>query len=208
MNHCVTNYYRDGEDFIAHHSDKELDLNQEGVIVGVSLGDERIMELKRRAEPQDVTRISLPHGSMLVIGPITNKFFTHSILKKEGSKAPRISLTLRDVKTFMDLRSGRLFGQGVKTKSIDEIRRESLIENSVVFLGFCSLSAALSCKRSAVSASRTDFRTGMLMTATAAALSFRLLRKSTRKNEEKRAARHFRKCQQTVQNTKNASMTS
>ena len=83
MNHCVTNLYRDGNDFIAHHSDKDLDLNREGVNVSVSLGDERIMELKRRSEPKDVILIRLPHRSMLVLGPKTNKQFSHSILPKE-----------------------------------------------------------------------------------------------------------------------------
>ena len=83
MNRFVTNLYRDGNDFIAHHSDKDLDLNRESVIVSVSLGDERIMELKSRSEPKDVTRIRLPHRSMLVLGTKTNKQFSHSILPKE-----------------------------------------------------------------------------------------------------------------------------
>ena len=80
MNHCVANYYRHGNDFIAHHSDKDLDLDRNGAIVSVSIGAERILELRRRAEPRDVTRLILPHASMLIIGPVTNKFYTHSIL--------------------------------------------------------------------------------------------------------------------------------
>ena len=143
MNHCVTNYYRDGKDFIAHHSDKDLDLNRNGVIVSVSLGDERIMELRRRAEPKDVTRIPLPHGSMLVLGPKTNQLFSHSILAKEESTKPRISLTLRDVKTFLDATTGRLFGQGVEAKSLSDIRRRHMLENVGWFGGFCALSAFL-----------------------------------------------------------------
>jgi hypothetical protein len=145
MNHCVTNLYRDGNDFIAHHSDKDLDLNREGVIVSVSLGDERIMEFKRRSEPKDVIRIRLPHRSMLVLGPKTNKQFSHSILpKKEGkTRKPRISLTLRDVKTFKDMKTGRLLGQGVADdkQSLHQIRTRYLMENTVVFGGFCALSA-------------------------------------------------------------------
>ena len=78
MNHCVTNYYRDGTDFIAHHGDKDLDLNRKGVIVSLSLGDVRILELKRRAEPRDLVRVALPHRSMLVLGPNTNREWTHS----------------------------------------------------------------------------------------------------------------------------------
>ena len=85
MNHCVTNYYRDGNDFIDHHSDKDLDLNKDGVIVSVSLGEERILELRRRAKPKDTTRIFLPHCPMLVLGPRTNKLFTYSILTKDNA---------------------------------------------------------------------------------------------------------------------------
>lgn len=143
MNHCVTNYYRDGKDFIAHHSDKDLDLNREGVIVSVSLGDERILELRRRTDPKDVTRVVLPHCSMLVLGPKTNQEFSHAILAKEESTQPRISLTLREVKTFLDANTGRLFGQGVEAKSLHEIRRRHMMENMGWFGGFCALSAWL-----------------------------------------------------------------
>ncbi|CAM9556249.1 unnamed protein product, partial [Heterosigma akashiwo] len=85
MNHCVTNFYRDGNDYIAHHFDKDLDLNSDAVIVSVSLGSPRVLELKRRAEPHDITRVVLPHRSMFVLGPKTNKLFTHSILQNKTS---------------------------------------------------------------------------------------------------------------------------
>lgn len=62
MNHSVTNYYRDGEDKIDHHSDKDLDLNRDGVIVSVSLGCMRVMELRDRRFPHDITRVELPPG--------------------------------------------------------------------------------------------------------------------------------------------------
>ena len=62
MNHAVTNYYRNGNDRIDHHSDKDLDLNRDGVIVSVSLGSTRVMELRDRAFPHDTSRIELPPG--------------------------------------------------------------------------------------------------------------------------------------------------
>jgi len=168
MNHCVTNLYRTGSDNIQHHSDKDLDLNREGVIVSVSLGSKRIMEVRDRVWPHDAVRVELPSGSMFVLGPYTNARFTHSILpmpKEEGEgrsgimvgkekqrrgggakrisfsqqtqdegdddiddscnniakcsieKGGRISLTFRDVRTFLDGRTQRLFGQGIATSS-------------------------------------------------------------------------------------------
>jgi putative IMPACT (imprinted ancient) family translation regulator len=189
MNHCVANYYRDGEDFIDHHSDKDLDLNQQGVIVSVSLGDERVIELKRRAEPRDVTRVTLPHGSMFVLGPKTNKQFTHSILRKKGSKKPRISLTLREVITYMDLKTGRLFGQGVSTDSLSDIRKVNLMENCLFFAGFSVLSAIM------VSRQKVAMNTNMCLLLaglfTTGSFSFRYLADNARKQREERAARDF-----------------
>ncbi len=133
MNHCVSNLYRDGADRIDHHSDKDLDLNRNGVIVSVSLGSTRVMELRDRNSPGDVARIELPEGSMFVLGPYTNAKFTHSVLPEYEvdfleqnntlTKEPtcrtedggRISLTLRDVRTFLDVKTQRLFGQGISS---------------------------------------------------------------------------------------------
>lgn len=190
MNHCVTNYYRDGEDFIDHHSDKDLDLNQQGVIVSVSLGDERVMELRRRADPRDVTRITLPHGSILVLGPKTNKQFTHSILRKKGSTEPRISLTLREVKTYMDLKTGRLFGQGVSTDSLSDIRRVNLVENCLFFAGFSAVSAIMVSKQKVAMTTNVAclLLAGLFTTGS---FSFRYLADNARKRREERAARDF-----------------
>ncbi|KAL7439952.1 hypothetical protein ACHAXM_012137 [Skeletonema potamos] len=131
MNHCVSNLYRDGADRIDHHSDKDLDLNRNGVIVSVSLGCTRVMELRDRKSPGDVARIELPEGSMFVLGPYTNERFTHAVLpeyevdflEQNDMKEPkcrtedggRISLTLRDVRTFLDVKTRRLFGQGISS---------------------------------------------------------------------------------------------
>ncbi|KAL3822753.1 hypothetical protein ACHAXA_008056 [Cyclostephanos tholiformis] len=134
MNHCVTNLYRDGRDDIQHHSDKDLDLNRRGVIVSVSFGSSRVMEVRDRSYPHDVVRVDLPPGSMLVLGPYTNARFTHAVLPLSSNDRPtamtgddvtcnveeggRISLTFRDVRTFLDTKTQRLFGQGAATATI------------------------------------------------------------------------------------------
>ncbi len=89
-------------------------LDKEGVIIRVSLGEERNLELK------------MTYGTVVclfVLGPYTNQLVTHSILGKEGSTQPRISLTFRRVLTFLDANTGRLFGEGVSTSSLSEIRK-------------------------------------------------------------------------------------
>uniref|UniRef100_A0A7S2XJP2 Fe2OG dioxygenase domain-containing protein n=1 Tax=Attheya septentrionalis TaxID=420275 RepID=A0A7S2XJP2_9STRA len=191
MNHCVTNFYRNGDDFIDHHSDKDLDLNQDGVIVSISLGDERIMELRRRAEPKDVTRLLLPHCSMLVLGPKTNQEFTHSILKREGSKLPRLSLTMREVTTFMDNKTGRLFGQGVTSKTVDQVRKVHQLENNIFSFGIVVLSTTVLSKLNSSNSSKTE--TGLVLAGliASASLSFQVVRKVIHRKHEELSARDF-----------------
>jgi len=185
MNHCVTNYYRNGTDFIAHHGDKDLDLNREGVIVSVSLGSSRMLELRRRADPKDLIRLILPHRSMLVLGPHTNREWTHSILPNKSQRV-RISLTMREVLTFKDLKTGRLYGQGVYRKTLNQVRTRALVENTMCFAGFFALSTSMVSKKGLTT-------TNLVLVGAFAASVFglRLLSNAMEKQREERMARDF-----------------
>jgi hypothetical protein len=140
-----------------------------------------------------VIRIRLPHRSMLVLGPKTNKQFSHSILpKEEKSSKPRVSLTLRDVKTFKDMKTGRLFGQGVADdkQSLHQIRTKYMMENTVVFGGFCALSAwtVSSSSKQQRSTNTCILLAGLFATGS---LSYRLLANAWYQRREERAARDF-----------------
>eukprot|EP00457_Paulinella_chromatophora_P007070 gb/GEZN01007090.1/.p1 GENE.gb/GEZN01007090.1/~~gb/GEZN01007090.1/.p1 ORF type:complete len:477 (+),score=36.93 gb/GEZN01007090.1/:22-1452(+) len=122
FNHCVTNYYRDGKDNIAHHTDKMLDIRAGSTIVSVSLGEARMLELRSRSHPRDVYRVLLPSGSLFVLGPLTNESWTHSIVpvledQQASSVGPRMSLTIRNVATFYDPGAGVMWGQGTAFSS-------------------------------------------------------------------------------------------
>eukprot|EP00535_Pseudo-nitzschia_heimii_P003500 CAMPEP_0197186870 /NCGR_PEP_ID=MMETSP1423-20130617/14742_1 /TAXON_ID=476441 /ORGANISM="Pseudo-nitzschia heimii, Strain UNC1101" /LENGTH=388 /DNA_ID=CAMNT_0042638293 /DNA_START=231 /DNA_END=1397 /DNA_ORIENTATION=+ len=186
MNHCVTNYYRDGSDFIAHHSDKDLDLNREGVIVSVSLGETRILELRRKSQPNDIFRLTLPHLSMFVLGPHTNREWTHSILPKEEACGIRISLSMRDVKTFRDLTTGRLFGAGVATKTLDGIRKQALMENAAYFAAFCALVTLTASKRMTIAENIIAAFTSVMVI-----IGLRLLSNGMKSKNEEHLARDF-----------------
>ncbi|KAG7341412.1 2-oxyglutarate/Fe(II) oxygenase [Nitzschia inconspicua] len=190
MNHCVTNYYRSGKDFIAHHGDKDLDLNRQGVIVSLSLGDERTLELRRRASPQDVYRVQLPHCSMLVLGPNTNRDWTHSILPKDASNEIRLSLTLREVKTFQDLSTGRLFGQGVGNRTLTQVRATEQLEKLALLSGFCALSGMILSPSTTRALSRNK---SLLMMGTLAVSMFGLqhLSRLWKRKSDERSARDF-----------------
>ena len=202
MNHCVANLYRDGNDFIDHHSDKDLDLYKNGVIVSFSLGTERIMELKRRSNPKDVTRILLPRCSMLVLGPKTNAQFTHSILKQQTSNdtttdtsgdsqitsEPRISLTFRQCTTIMDKRTGRLIGEGSAiTKNWEDFDNRMSWENTLFILSFC-FSSSFVPKLSTNSKHHGLFLTGLFGLSW---WGFTTIRKRMVQNYEERMARAF-----------------
>ena len=239
MNHCVTNLYRNGRDDIQHHSDKDLDLNRDGVIVSVSLGSERVMEIRDRRRPNDVSRVVLPAGSMLVLGPHTNAAFTHSILPSDGGvreprrgegapkRGPptcdvgnggRISLTFRDVRTYLDARSGRLVGQGAGADDALEVdgdgavtreslsraveaardeRRRGRRSAGLVALLLGSAAACAAPSRDRVGGRSPAARTGCAALASAAAAGVASywylvrLRDGRRRGEEEAEARRF-----------------
>jgi putative IMPACT (imprinted ancient) family translation regulator len=188
MNHCVTNYYRYGKDFIAHHGDKDLDLNRQGVIVSLSIGEERVLELRRRVEPRDVYRVRLPHCSMLVLGPHTNREWTHSILPKEDSDSVRLSLTLREVMTFQDLSTGRLFGQGVGNRTLEQVRARERMEKLVLLSGFFALYGYFASSQRGQSRSKSLLMVGTLA---ASVVGVRMLSNVWKRKSDERSARDF-----------------
>ncbi|KAK7042964.1 hypothetical protein VNI00_008701 [Paramarasmius palmivorus] len=153
LNHVLIQYYRSGKDYISEHSDKTIDVVRGSSIINVSLGAQRVMTLREKKEmnikdnPESQTsghestplnsrvsqRIPLPHGSMFVMGPETNKTWLHGInhdnrpfkVKSEEEKAEegeRISLTFRHIGTFLTGDATKIFGQGATGKTREEAR--------------------------------------------------------------------------------------
>lgn len=131
LNHALIQYYRNGKDFIGEHSDKTLDVLLRSNIVNYSLGATRTMILKHKTQPGLKQRIRLPHNSLFILGWQTNREWFHSI--KQDNRADRdkqadelayssqrISLTLRTVATFRNRRTGQMFGQGARFKTLEE----------------------------------------------------------------------------------------
>ena len=126
LNHALIQYYRSGLDYISEHADKTLDILKNTPIINASFGAVRTMKLRSKYVnshgTRDIHNIKLTNGSIFVLGWETNKTFTHSIkqdkridsIKSTDELAfdgQRISLTLRNIATFMD-NDGKLFGQG------------------------------------------------------------------------------------------------
>ncbi|KAL9187681.1 hypothetical protein ACHAXT_006059 [Thalassiosira profunda] len=244
MNHCVTNLYRDGTDKIDRHSDKDLDLNREGVIVSVSLGAKRVMEVRDRQYPHDVAHVELPPNSMFVLGPYTNARFTHAILPSKESheedighsrrvsffcskpqehlssnavcsvgEGGRVSLTFRDVRTFLDVKTQRLFTPVVKdgfisgeslSKAVQNVREADRGERRSAALiamglgttaGYAALSAVGSGKERTSASSDTSALLRSVSTAvifaSASYWSIQQLRSKARHQREEKEARVF-----------------
>jgi len=143
LNHVLIQLYRDGQDSISEHSDKTLDVVRGSSICNVSLGAQRVMVLRTKSstcEPKEgaqsgraTQRVALPHRSLFVLGEKTNMRWLHGIRpdkRPDSTKSPeelafggeRISLTFRNIGTFIDPVSNVIWGQGAVGKTPDLAR--------------------------------------------------------------------------------------
>jgi len=93
FNGCLLNYYRNGEDSISYHNDNEKDMDDNGIIAVLSIGEERTFYIKHNKTGQTI-RTKLKDCSLSIMNPICQRQWKHAILK-EKDKSERISLTFR-----------------------------------------------------------------------------------------------------------------
>ncbi|CAF4974836.1 unnamed protein product, partial [Rotaria sp. Silwood1] len=140
LNHALIQYYRNGKDYIGEHSDITLDISIGSNIVNYSLGAARTMILKHKTQNSLKQRFKLPHNSLFIMGWKTNREWFHSIkqdkrldMDKDSDElafsSQRISLTLRTIATFRNRRTGQLYGQGAKNKTVKQISEHTSNES-------------------------------------------------------------------------------
>ena len=95
FNSVLANLYRDGADSVSWHADDEKELGSTPVIASVSLGQERIFQLKHKFDKTQKANILLPHGSVLIMRGATQQHWLHQIAKSRRAMSPRINLTFR-----------------------------------------------------------------------------------------------------------------
>jgi len=94
FNSVGLNFYRDGRDSVAPHSD--LDEIVRGFPVALlSLGATRRMTIRATQPPVRTIRVELTAGSLLVMSYETQLHYTHGVPKTHEQVGPRISLALR-----------------------------------------------------------------------------------------------------------------
>lgn len=97
FNFCVVQRYPSGRVGINPHRDKEM--ASTSLICGLSLGCERRLTMGPPRHSSDTpVQLNLHVGSLYVLRPPTNDYWTHCIEKDESTQ-PRISLTFRNVPT-------------------------------------------------------------------------------------------------------------
>lgn len=97
FNSVLLNYYRDGNDTVAWHSDNEPGLGLTPFIASLSVGAEREFQLRRTAEPNGPKlSVMLTHGSLLVMSGETQANWQHQVPRRKRVSGPRINLTFRE----------------------------------------------------------------------------------------------------------------
>ncbi|MFZ6819948.1 alpha-ketoglutarate-dependent dioxygenase AlkB family protein [Undibacterium sp. Ji22W] len=97
FNSVLLNYYRDQHDSMGWHSDDETELGAQPVIASLSLGGSRVFALKHKKRKELNYKISLAHGSLLIMSGNTQKHWLHAIAKETQVCNARINLTFRQI---------------------------------------------------------------------------------------------------------------
>ena len=100
FNSVLINFYRDGKDRVAWHSDDEKELGQNPVIGSISLGERRRFKLRHRKHKENGLNheIMLENGSLLLMTGPTQHHWMHEIPRTAKTIGSRINLTFRIIR--------------------------------------------------------------------------------------------------------------
>lgn len=96
FNSALVNWYRNGDDSVAWHSDDEPELGDQPIIASISLGHDRLFVFREKADKKRKYSMTLAGGSLLLMSGKTQAYWEHS-LPKDSSIHGRINLTFRQV---------------------------------------------------------------------------------------------------------------
>jgi alkylated DNA repair dioxygenase AlkB len=99
FNSVLLNYYRDGNDSVAWHSDKESILGKRPVIASVSFGQVRSFDIRNKLDHKEHYSVRLEHGSFMLMKAGLQEAFEHRIAKSARPMKPRVNLTFRVIKS-------------------------------------------------------------------------------------------------------------
>jgi len=95
FNSVLLNYYRDGNDSVAWHSDTLPSAGRHYPIGSVTFGETRVFKVRHKNHKDRQWDIPLTHGSFLLMGETMQYHYEHHIAKTKRLIGPRINLTFR-----------------------------------------------------------------------------------------------------------------
>ena len=95
FNAVLLNLYRNGNDSVAWHSDKEHKIGKSLSIASVTFGQTRPFRFRHKSN-KAIGQVEIPlhHGTLLLMSGATNTFWKHRIPKSAKEVLLRINLTL------------------------------------------------------------------------------------------------------------------
>ncbi len=96
FNAVLANLYRDNNDSMGWHADKEKELGPNPCIASVSLGASRTFKIRHNKTKQTLT-VEMTNGSLLLMDGDLQKKWQHSVPKRKRTISSRINLSFRYV---------------------------------------------------------------------------------------------------------------
>lgn len=93
----LLNLYRNEKDSNGWHADNEKELGRDPIIASLSLGEERVFQIKHNTKKEVKLSLTLQHGSLLVMKNGAQIHYKHQIPKASKPKNARINLTFRKI---------------------------------------------------------------------------------------------------------------
>lgn len=97
FNGVLLNYYRNENDSVAWHSDKDTLPGLKTEIASISLGQVRAFGFRNKTNHRQQYSLRLEHGSLLLMKGDLQRFWEHRIAKSNIPMSGRINLTFRKV---------------------------------------------------------------------------------------------------------------
>jgi alkylated DNA repair dioxygenase AlkB len=96
FNRVLLNYYRDGNDSVAWHSDTLPSDGKHHPIASVTFGETRLFKVRHKTR-KDIPLLDIPltHGSFLLMGETMQYHYEHHVPKTSRKIGSRINLTFR-----------------------------------------------------------------------------------------------------------------
>lgn len=96
FNSVLLNYYRNGQNSVAWHSDDEPVLGHYPVIASASFGYPRKFQIRHK-QTKELLEFELGNGDILLMDGQTQQFYEHQVPKTKKDVGERINLTFRHI---------------------------------------------------------------------------------------------------------------